>query len=141
MSDLLKLALPQLAPKWLSRDDGVKQIVDTIKIAQENGANLIAFSESFLPGYPFWLDGTGGAQFNNDRQKIIFSHYSDQAIRIEAGHLDSICRALKTAKMACYLGIIERASDRSGHSLYCSCLLYTSPSPRDRTRSRMPSSA
>ena len=25
--------------------------------------------------------------------------------------------------------------------LYDSCLLYTSPSPRDRTRSRMPSSA
>ena len=25
--------------------------------------------------------------------------------------------------------------------LYYSCLLYTSPSPRDRTRSRMPSSA
>ena len=25
--------------------------------------------------------------------------------------------------------------------LSCSCLLYTSPSPRDRTRSRMPSSA
>ena len=27
-----------------------------------------------------------------------------------------------------------------GHALY-TCLLYTSPSPRDRTRSRMPSSA
>ena len=26
-------------------------------------------------------------------------------------------------------------------ALYSSCLLYTSPSPRDRTRSRMPSSA
>ena len=25
--------------------------------------------------------------------------------------------------------------------LFCACLLYTSPSPRDRTRSRMPSSA
>ena len=25
--------------------------------------------------------------------------------------------------------------------LFCDCLLYTSPSPRDRTRSRMPSSA
>ena len=24
---------------------------------------------------------------------------------------------------------------------FCTCLLYTSPSPRDRTRSRMPSSA
>ena len=32
----------------------------------------------------------------------------------------------------------------SGHyfwARYISCLLYTSPSPRDRTRSRMPSSA
>ena len=26
-------------------------------------------------------------------------------------------------------------------NLYIDCLLYTSPSPRDRTRSRMPSSA
>ena len=28
-----------------------------------------------------------------------------------------------------------------GEVLYKDCLLYTSPSPRDRTRSRMPSSA
>ena len=28
-----------------------------------------------------------------------------------------------------------------GPELYLNCLLYTSPSPRDRTRSRMPSSA
>ena len=27
------------------------------------------------------------------------------------------------------------------HGWHCLCLLYTSPSPRDRTRSRMPSSA
>ena len=30
--------------------------------------------------------------------------------------------------------------ENAGKSLY-TCLLYTSPSPRDRTRSRMPSSA
>ena len=29
----------------------------------------------------------------------------------------------------------------SGSPAVCTCLLYTSPSPRDRTRSRMPSSA
>ena len=28
-----------------------------------------------------------------------------------------------------------------GYDVYTTCLLYTSPSPRDRTRSRMPSSA
>ena len=29
----------------------------------------------------------------------------------------------------------------SGEAFFPACLLYTSPSPRDRTRSRMPSSA
>ena len=36
-------------------------------------------------------------------------------------------------------------NDSNGNELFCYleqiCLLYTSPSPRDRTRSRMPSSA
>ena len=31
--------------------------------------------------------------------------------------------------------------DNPAHVMYQHCLLYTSPSPRDRTRSRMPSSA
>ena len=38
--------------------------------------------------------------------------------------------------------LVEAASDGDRHILYPNtCLLYTSPSPRDRTRSRMPSSA
>ena len=36
---------------------------------------------------------------------------------------------------------IERKMLKSGQLLFTYCLLYTSPSPRDRTRSRMPSSA
>ena len=34
--------------------------------------------------------------------------------------------------------VLDRATILIGHNI---CLLYTSPSPRDRTRSRMPSSA
>ena len=43
-----------------------------------------------------------------------------------------------------YYGGINRSVDpriRGARELYENCLLYTSPSPRDRTRSRMPSSA
>ena len=38
-------------------------------------------------------------------------------------------------------GIYERKNLKKQINLYIDCLLYTSPSPRDRTRSRMPSSA
>jgi nitrilase len=116
----IKLALPQLKPIWLNRQGGLEQVIKTIEKAQQNRADLIVFAEGFVPGYPFWLDSTGGAAFDNAMQKSIFAHYSDQAVTIEDGHLDGVCRALKTAKMTAYLGIIERPRDRSGHSLYCS---------------------
>lgn len=116
---MLRIALPQLAPEWLSRQAGLKKVIETIRAAKGK-ADLIVFSEGFVPGYPFWLDGTGGARFDDAKQKEIFAHYSDQAVTIESGHLDTVCAALKDANMACYLGIIERAADRSGHSLYCS---------------------
>ena len=117
---MLKLALPQIAPIWLSRDGTLKKVISTIKKAAKEKADLIVFGEALVPGYPFWLDATGGARFNDDFQKTVFAHYSDQAVTIEGGHLDDVCKALKSAHMACYLGIIERPRGRSGHSLYCS---------------------
>jgi len=120
MSRQLIIALPQLAPKWLSKAGGIEQIIQTINEAAKQKAELIVFSEGFLPGYPFWLSGTGGAMFNSEKQKEIFAYYSDQAVTPEHGDLDAITQALKSNNMAAYLGIIERAADRSGHSLYCS---------------------
>ena len=117
---MLKLALPQLSPVWLNREGSLARVIETIKGAAKEQADLIVFSEGYAPGYPFWLEGTGGAAFDNPKQKQIFAHYSDQAVTIEDGHLDGVCSALKSARMAAYLGIIERPRDRSGHSLYCS---------------------
>ena len=37
--------------------------------------------------------------------------------------------------------VLKVAKDATKAEIVAACLLYTSPSPRDRTRSRMPSSA
>ena len=39
------------------------------------------------------------------------------------------------------LGELFEREEKVAEGLFRACLLYTSPSPRDRTRSRMPSSA
>ena len=117
---MLKIALPQMAPVWLDRDKTTEKICQIINRAAAENADLIVFGEGILPGYPFWLEGTGGAEFDSPMQKDLFAHYSDQAVIIEDGHLDPICGHLKAANMAAYVGIIERPRNRSGHSLYCS---------------------
>lgn len=119
-SSRLRVAVAQLAPAFLDRAAGTARVIDAIKTAKSQAADLICFPESYLPGYPFWLSNGGGAVFNDDRNKKLFAHYSDQAVTIEDGHLTDICAALREAGMAAWLGIVERPRDRSGHSLYCS---------------------
>lgn len=117
---MLKIALPQIAPVWLNRSRTLQKVIGVIAEAADQGADLIVFGEGLVPGYPFWVELTGGAAFEDPFQKEMFAHYSDQAVTIEDGHLDEVCAALKAANMAAYLGVIERPRDRSGHSLYCS---------------------
>lgn len=81
---------------------------------------MIVFGEALLPGYPFWLSLTGGAEWNTTVNKELHAHYANNSIQIEVGELDGICKLAKDNNIAVYLGIIERAKNRGGHSLYCS---------------------
>ncbi len=118
--NVLKVAITQMAPAWLNREATLAKVIDQIEEAGKEAAQLIVFGEACVPGYPFWLDGSGGAEFNSTRQKAIFAHYADQAVVPERGDLEGVCKALARAKMSAYLGIVERARNRGGHSLYAS---------------------
>lgn len=117
---LITVALAQIAPVWLDREATTAKIIEAIHEAADEGAELVTFGECLLPGYPFWLDFTGGAAFNSPMHKEIHAHYLSQAVNIEAGHLESICDAAGERKVSVVLGIAERPDDRGGHSIYAS---------------------
>jgi len=117
---ILRVAAAQLAPVWLDRAATVEKVLAAIAEAADHGAQLVTFGETLVPGYPFWLERTDGARFNSSVQKTIHAHYVDQAVSIEAGHLATVCALAKARGVAVYLGTLERGSDRSGHSVYCS---------------------
>ncbi len=118
--DQLTIALAQIAPVWLNREKTLEKVQDYVTKAAGENAKLVVFGEALLPGYPFWIDRTNGAEFNSSTQKEIHAHYMDQAISIEEGHLDSLRKLAADKEISIYLGTIERPSDRGGHSLYCS---------------------
>ncbi len=120
MSDLLTIALAQIAPVWLNRDRTLEKIAGYVVDAASQQAKLVVFGEALLPGYPFWLDRMSGSTFNAPKHKEIHAHYMHQAVSLESGHLDALCQLSKHHEIAIYLGIIERPTDRGGHSLYCS---------------------
>jgi nitrilase len=120
MENTLKMGLAQIAPVWLNKEKTIEKIKEYIRLAGKEQCELLVFGEGLLPGYPFWLSFTNGAEFNSQVQKEIHAHYIRNAVQIDVGDLNEICQLAKQFKMAIYLGTIERAKDRGGHSLYCS---------------------
>jgi nitrilase len=116
----LKVAVAQMAPVWLDREQTLEKMVGFVDQAGSRACRLLVFGEALLPGYPFWIERTDGARFNHPVQKALHAHYLDQAVQIEAGHLGPLCKAAARYGLAIYVGLMERAPDRGGHSLYCS---------------------
>ena len=112
--------MAQISPVWLNKNKTLDKIKASISEAAENKCDLVVFGEALLPGYPFWLALTGGAAWNSRVQKELHAHYTRNSIQIDAGELDGICSLAKDKHIAIYLGMIERATNRGGHSLYCS---------------------
>ena len=84
----LKVGIAQVAPIWLDRDATLERVCQRIEEAARAGSRLVAFGEGLVPGYPFWPERTGGAVFDSPVQKEIHARYLDQAVQLEAGHLD-----------------------------------------------------
>jgi len=125
-ADTLTVGLAQIAPVWLNREQTLAKIIEYVHTAAKADCNLVAFGEGLLPGYPFWIEPTGGAAFNSPMQKEIHAHYLANAVQIEAGHLEPLCEVARQHHLAIMLGIIERPEDRGGHSVYAS-LVYIDP--------------
>lgn len=116
----LRVGLAQIAPCWLRRDATVAKIINWLGKAAQDDCGLAVFGEALLPGYPFWVERTEGAKFESALQKSLYAHYVSEAICIEDGDLDAICAVARDRHIAVYVGVMERATNRGGHSLYCS---------------------
>ncbi len=119
------VGLAQVSPIWLDKIATLAKINQSIKIAADKHCSLVVFSEALLPGYPFWLDFTNGAQFNSPFQKSLYAHYVSQSVDLQKDELSSVLETCKKNNIACVLGLIEKSN--SGHSVYCS-LVYINQS-------------
>ncbi len=118
----MRVALAQISSVLLDPKKTIQKIIAYIDQAAADSADLVIFGEALLPGYPFWLSPMHASKFNDAIQKDIHARYIQASISPEAGDIDAILSICKQHKIACYLGTIERAQNRGGHSLYCSLI-------------------
>jgi len=125
MSTSMKVALAQISPVWLERDATLQKVMESIRQAGREKAQLIVFGEALVPGYPFWVELTDGARFESADQKALYACYSENAVDVERGGLEALCQSAADQEIAVYCGVIEKSVRRGGFSVYAS-LVYIS---------------
>jgi len=106
-----KVAVVQAAPAWLDLEAGVAKTIALIKEAAESGAKLIAFPETFIPGYP-WHIWLGAPAWGIGRGFV--QRYFDNSLSYDSAEAERLRQAVKAAGLTAVLGL----SERSGGSLY-----------------------
>ncbi len=87
----VKVALVQEAPVPLAIDHGIVRLMDHVASAADRGAQLIAFGETFLGGYPLWLDeAPGAALWDHPGTQALHAILLDQALRPDDPRLEPL---------------------------------------------------
>ena len=103
------MAAAQMAPVFLDRDATVEKTCRAMVEAGRNGAQLVAFPETFVPGYPYWalvLDPLSTRHWN----RRLF----EQSVEIPSPATEALCGAAREAGVYAVVGLDER----EGGTLY-----------------------
>ena len=79
------------------------------------GARIIAFPETWLPGYPVWLDfAPEAALWDSQPAKVLYRHLAHNSISIPGQHLERLLAAARDTGTYLVMG----AHERLGATLY-----------------------
>lgn len=117
----IRIAAVQAAPVWMDREATLDKVCRSIETAAKGGARVVAFSESFVPGYPWW---TSSDRLDLARLEVVTARqsvYLRNGVDIARGDLDRVVRVARESACFVVLGVAELAA--TGGSLFCSMVM------------------
>lgn len=112
-----KLAIVQRPPAFLDKKNTIALAVDAVKEAALQKADLVIFTEAFIPGYPTWvwrLKPGGDWNLSEELYKRLF----DNAVNLDSDDLLPLSDAAREHAITIVCGIEERDNQLSRSTLY-----------------------
>ncbi len=120
MSARFTVAVAQVAPVFLDLPASLRRAEEAIAEAARSGARLVAFAETWLPGYPSWADV--GIPWEGEAAKAAFARLHRNAVEVPGPATEALCRAARRHRVHVVIGMTERDARFSRGTLYNSLL-------------------
>jgi nitrilase len=124
----LRVAAVQAAPVFLDLDGTIDKTIRLMKDAADQGVKLIAFPETWIPGYPWWIWLNSPAMGMQYVQR-----YNDNSLVVGSAEFNRIAMAAKEFGLYTCIGYSERA----GGSLYIAQALFDDQGRVLKTRRKL----
>lgn len=119
---MTKLAIVQKPPVFLDKRKTIELAVETVDEAAQAGAELIVFSEAFIPGYPTWVWRLRpGGDWNLSQE--LHERLLKNAVNIDSDDLTPLFYAANRNQVTIVCGIEERDNGQSRATLYNSVIV------------------
>src|SRR5512136_2932025 len=125
-SPVLTVAVVQAAPVLFDRDATVEKTRRLTAEAAVQGAKLILFPEAFIPAYPRGLSFGTVVGSRSPQGRQTWQAYWANAVDVPGPAVEALGAAARQAQAYLAVGVIERDTQFSGGTLYCT-LLYFNP--------------
>jgi nitrilase len=124
----LKIAIVQQKPVHLNLAASLEKALEYINQAAANKAGLIVFGETWLSGYPSWIDHCPEmAQWNNDTIKDVFAIMHANSVDVTGEEMKTLCDAVKELNIVLCMGINEKITGGiGGGTIYNSFVIINS---------------
>jgi nitrilase len=121
---VVTVAVVQAAPVLFDREATVEKACRLIGEAAAQGARLILFPEAFIPAYPRGLSFGSVVGGRTPEGRRTWQAYWANAVEVPGPATDAVSAAAREARAYVAIGVIERDSDFSRGTLYCTLLYF-----------------
>src|SRR5260370_221022 len=123
-----RVAIAQFAPVYHNKTASLTKALEILRDAASRGAALIAFGETWLPGYPAWLDVCpNAALWNHEPTKEGFAELLENSISVKGPEVAQLAAAAREFQIGVVIGINERVDGGPGQNTLYNSLLTLSP--------------
>ena len=133
-----KIAIVQTSPVFLDKVKTIELAVTKVEEAVSNGAELVVFTETFIPGYPTWIWRLRpGGDWNLSEE--LHQRLLTNAVKMESDDLEPLYDAARKHQVTIVCGMEERDCKLSQATLYNTVLVIgTDGTVLNRHRKLMP---
>ena len=121
-----RVAVVQAAPVLFDREASLDKVHQLASQAAADGAQLILFPEAFIPAYPRGLSFGTRVGSRSPEGRRTFERYWANSVEVPGPAVERLAAIASQISAYLVVGVIERDSQGSRGTLYCS-LLYFGP--------------